>query len=540
MKRQIFAASALVWALTVPGTAEAYNALTTGGVPIKWPSGEYAFRVNTQSMVNGLNGSAMTANTTDFGLWTTYAAGLWRTRTGADIDITYEGTTTSACGHVDDDVNVIGATVPCASAGCGVWAQAAYTYYTASGDFKDADICLYGGSATWELRTDLGSSSKDVIGVLVHEIGHALGADHTNGTVMQSNTHSLGNTLSRFPYGDDIDFIRDTYGVRSHDEYFKEYSASSESWLTTTSGPGTINMPPNAAIGRESDGSWEVMRAKVTTSGTSVHFTRASYPLSSSSSWDNRSSATSTWRSPAVAAKNTTDERWVAGWPLEQVTIGCPGVRFFSSSSGFDGATAANTPDICTIHGLGVAYDPTSDLFVMAYVGHYPNGTPEESDTGRVFMRTSTNGYSWPISSEFDTGLYASTDPDLTCRADGACVLSYTNGSSIKQYDRQRAFTVNSSGTVSLGSVSTTNNWLAAPPQLATSTTGVPDSTILQLPWPTSWANIAKGQFNPYSAQDDAFPVSVSSWTSMSETVQMRPAMASNPSRMRVYSFFAK
>jgi Matrixin len=539
MKQTQVASMTLALLLAAPATANAYTQLTDGnGNALSWPNGEYKFRVDTSSMVNGLNGSAMTMNTTDYGLWTTYAAGLWRTRSGADIDITYDGTTTLGCGHVNDGVNVIAATPPCDGAGCGVWARASWTY--SGSNLMDVDICLFGASATWDVRTDMASGSKDVVGVLVHEIGHALGADHTTGAVMQSNTHGVGNTLSRFPYGDDIDYIRDTYGVRSHSEFFKEYSASTESWLTTNAGSGTLNMAPNGAIGRESDGSWEVMRAKVTTTGTSVHFTRADYPLAASPVWTNRGSATQTWRSPAVAARNTSDERWVAGWPLEQVTIGCAGARFFSSADGFNGATAANISDICTIHGLGMAYDPVSQRFVMAYVGHYPDGSSQEFDTGRVFIRTSTNGWSWPSSGEVDTGLFASTDPGLACRADGSCVLSYTNGSSVKQYGTQRAFTVSSAGGITLGSSLGSSNWVGAAPQIATSTTGSPDSTILQLPWATSWGNIAKGAYFPYSVQDDTFPVFTAGWTAMGDTVQLRPAMASNPGRMRVYSFFAK
>lgn len=532
---------AIMLVSAIPAAASAYDAgQVANGNYIKWANNEYQFRVNVQSMVSNLTVSGIAPSTTDYTLWTTYAAGLWRNRTGADIDITYLGTTTLACAHVNDGTNVIGAQAGCKAAGCGTWAESASHWNSVTGALIDNDICLYGGSATWDLRTDLPSGNKDVVGVLVHEIGHTIGAGHTTGAVMQSDTHGLGNTLARFPYGDDIAFARAVYGVRTHQEYFKEYTASTQSWETTYVGDGVTNMAINGAIGTGSDGSWQVLRAKVNTTGDHVHFTRAAYPLTSSPSWSNRNSATSTFRSPSVAARGTSSPLWVAAWPLAETTVGCAGARFFASTNTFDSVTAVNVNDICTLHQIGLAYSPTADRFVMAYVAHFPDNTARESDTGRIFMRTSTNGWSWSSPAELDTGLYTGAGPSLACRADGACVLSYVDGDSIKQYDRQRAFTVSSAGVITLGASSGTNNWLADAPLMATSTTGSPDATILTLPWPSGSGNVAQGNYQLYAGQDDQFPVFVSSWVSGGETMVVRPGIASNPGRMRVYSFFAK
>ena len=279
--------------LHLPDTATACVWLSSSGFTTTgWASGTLAFKSNVSSLNSALSNNGLSLSSTQYEWWVNYAISNWRERTGANMTVTYNGTSSKACGVSGDSENTVAGQATCLEPGCTTWAQTVWSFSTTSPNpMVEADICVYGNSATWRVRLDQlsGTSNKDFVGVLVHEFGHALGLNHTSQSVMDSPTFNTGNALARYPYADDVACIigsGGTYGSRSLSlKFIQRVDNSSWSSSSTTIPTLTTDMHPSGAIARYGTNGSKFLYARHGTN-RQVYYARTPYPPYSGSTWD--------------------------------------------------------------------------------------------------------------------------------------------------------------------------------------------------------------------------------------------------------------
>ncbi|MFM2421233.1 MAG: Matrixin, partial [Pseudomonadota bacterium] len=306
-----------------------------------------------------------------------------------------------------NSTNEVAARSGCREAGCTTWAWTQW-WIDSSGNYTETDTCVYAGSATWSVASNPAAGSKDLIGVLAHEFGHALGLNHTPNTVMDSPTFNNGNTLARYPYGDDIAGIRSLYSTRNQTRYFRERTGAS--WGSEVSYGAGVQMHVNAAVGKTGSGD-RVVVASLDPAGTAVHFGRASFPLGSSPSITNRFVTSSSWRPPGIAGSDLTN-LWVAAWTGAMNTLGCNGITIARSTDVFDSVSLISLPGDCTVHDPVVAYMGNRDRFILLYVRR-AWGANAAMNNRLMARTTSDGGLSW--TSAQDLGEMSAEGADLKC-----------------------------------------------------------------------------------------------------------------------------
>lgn len=551
----VTAVIALVSVVFVPRDGGAYE------TSYPWSNGDFEYRINLQSFVDHVNGTTLSLSTGDYAWWVNHAASVWRTRTGADIDFTYLGTTTAECddfhvsagGRLLDSENSVAAQDGCKDVGGVVNCDAyASTYYYSSNSvaLTEVDMCVFTPPGlVYEVSADDMDGRVDVIGLLVHEFGHAIGLKHPtssrvvnvpDGKVM-NGTIPTGSLGYRFPYGDDIEGARSLYGTRSHSEYWRRYEPSTERFTAAYSFGGSVNLPTAGAISQTGSNTWSVIRAATNIAADRVWFNDAAYPLSSSSVWDDRAWLVDTWHPPALtsnAAAETTPYYAVAAFPLAAEDSGtCAGVRVGRSSNLFDSISYSDYSTICTNSPVALAYDTTSDRYVMAWVdmywAHHPHSVTRLR-SGRLMTRTSSDGLNFPATTERPLGLHSASPPSLACE-DSECVLSFVDGNS--EYPRVRNYEINVglydrvfletdqiSSSFSGGAiVSARNN--ATPFSLFTS-------------WTNNYSDVASGRYGIYANSSANAPIppifdALGFWS------DTQPGVAATEDRARQYLFYA-
>jgi hypothetical protein len=537
MIRRIPTLFAALWLFAAP--ASAYTRTDTGSphfADLYWDGGVYEFEIDEASLDADIYG----ADTfhffgADFELYVNWITRLWSQATGSAIDMVYGGLTTADCytgnsvnniAYVTGDVNSIGSAAW--FGGGGPLGETSWSAYSASGELIEADVCV-NSNYDWTLQSDDATSRYDLRLLLAHELGHAIGADHTASTVM----NSIIGTSQVFVglWGDDMNFARDVYGTASYDVYSRPL-ASPSTWGSEVALSQTTNLALDGLVGRYlSD--WYVGYAKSNTSRSGFSAGYTTYPTFGS--WTLNFETVDHEHPVAVAASapgSASEDRWVAAVPIARITAGCSaGVRHYGSTNRLATTSTSDDTGICTNHGLALTYDMDSDYFVLAYVGSGFGGT----DAGEIYLRTSAATSGIAFSNEVATGNYTDTAPALACRADGSCVLSYVNASSNYRYDYQRTFTVHA-GTISLGSTYTSSNWVYFTPDSWATTTGTPDQTYSLLHYSAGTGN---GQGTLYSRHDDSYPVNGGSWISVGETTVLPGRMAWSPDRANSFLLYS-
>lgn len=521
----------LVAMISVSSTATAYSRLSEGGNDLYWPDGEVSFHIDSADVYENLVPDVHLAGA-DLERYIVWSARHWEQDTGAALSIEYSGDTTYGCEpHIvegwswetGDGVNSIGAAD---YAGGGGWAG--FVVHDANpntGEIYEFDMCL-NSNFLWTVRPPVTFPPRvDLRYVVAHEFGHVIGAGHTADTIMDPNV-GVTNRWAGL-WGDDMDFARDVYSERSHSIYFRPLNPSAHTWGSEVAVAGSTNLPSGPAIGQNSSGQWHVGRAEMNVSRSTIRFRTTTYPGGPGSSWSSYSWSNNNETGVALAAR-TTDEHWAGAFPRRNKYVGCVRrVRAFRSTSLFSSLTYSDPTDLCTNFGVAVAYDQTSDKFVIAYVA-----SGEDSggrDVERIYVRTSHNGTGYAESTEVETPYYSDTAPQIACRKDGDCVLSFVDANSNARLDRQVAFTIDTNGLADFDTtVYSTGNWVYDASSPSVSTYGSPDRTFLILNY-TSSSGTGVNVF--YSGYDDGFPVIVPYWRYTGESSILPARMAHNPNR---------
>lgn len=511
MRRQAVAFLCLLSCLMVTSVASAY-VLTSH----PWASGEEPFNVyvDTGSFSN-LNGDSLSSTESTY--WVGWALKEWKVRSGADFDYNVFTTTNASCRTSGDNYNVVGVSSSSASATCG--SASALACHIARnnvwGNRIEDDICVVGNAATWEVvQEQIASGNKDLIGVLVHEVGHFLGMEHTSyPSVMKSN--AFFSSAGRHLYGNDIEGVRDLFGggVQVFERSWRTWYGTSETIGSATSFGGTTSWQrPAAGIGGSSAHSTNryVVSNMLNTAGTLQYFNRASYPISGS--WSSPSVSTNSWTTAGLASNDGvgSSAKWVAFWPSKQYDIDdtCEFKGGMSTNAFQTSYTAVTISGACSQLPPAIAWDPNSSRFVMvwkAMTGDYYN-------TGKIYATTSTNGTSWTTPQSL--GVHTLDAPSIACHSTLGCMIGYVRGSSEYPTVVTRKITV-SSGTGSITNGSWTEGLSGVQHMAAIGPYNLPDGagnqflTLSQLP---SGTQRAQGSGYLWSTTDDANPVS-HSWS---------------------------
>lgn len=491
-RRTLNAATALLAiGVAMPPTVLAYETLGMG----PYANNTFTYRINDTSFSTNLRSQAMT--TAQARHWVRWSLAQWQGMSGSGLVTNETGTTTlgdtnSECQYRVQgiDYSFIGATNGCwtvdecrqfcrVDPDCPITGAITFPFQDASGQLgilEQSQVCIMGQAHDWEVDADgFEEWEIDLVGVLTHELGHALGLDHPvlmtdPSGVMKFDAQGYGNTLARVPYGDDIEGLRSIFGQGSNRIKVGIYDDNGGfTWVTT---PGTFaHQRYGATITETAAGNSYVIHAGPSPTGTSMHFRRTPYPVTANSTWTNRSTSHNAWAPPRMVSNQ---DKTVAVWPnTTRYVENCGEIVVAYTSNAFDLTSYYQLNDSCTRHPVSIAYDPVTDLYVMAYLRH----SMDPAKNNRIMFRVSTDALLWedPI----DSTIRSSLAPSVAC-SDGECVLTY-NHRGIDGYPFHREIEL---GPVSLNvSVSSTTTSFAARNLTPPSAAGRTHSSDIMLMW---------------------------------------------------------
>lgn len=453
----VITVAAFAGCLTTERIASAFHRSCDG---CYWPGGVASYYINMNSFTSGkLRGLALTSEQTRW--WVNFAAGNWSFhQTAAAFDFVYAGDTTAipvgCSGGNWNNENEVGVTNSCLEPGCMTLAQ---TSRASSDYFLETDLCVYGAAITWGITSPIPSSRKDLVGVLTHELGHALGLAHTPNTVMDTGSLGVGNTQARFPYGDDMDGAITIYGQEPNIGYWAKWDqgASGFSGWNTFAYPlalsNGVTVTTSAADGNV------VVATGTKIDFSKVYFFRAPHPVPSSmpATWPSRLIVDRTRHAVGIAG---TPIGWPPGvnspgqlavWSRErQTATSCPGYRATWSSNAFANLNMQTPTSGCLAHGPKVAYDPNSDHWVTIFVLSDTGSTQDE-----VFAQTSADGVTWGPAQ--DLGAVALDTPNVACALFSGCTMIYPRAN-IDSWIEEDNFAINASTGAIVRSTSINNH----------------------------------------------------------------------------------
>jgi hypothetical protein len=469
MNRPLSKVLGLAIAVTVLGSTSVYG---DAWIP-PYPNNTFTYRINEASFTTNLTNLSLSAAQARY--WVRWSLAQWGAFSGSTL-ITSEGPTTtkgdqrgecsasvgySFIGAVDNYEEDEQADPLCGpDPDCSV-AQATATIFQANGRLSHTQICIWGATSDWEVDADsMAGYEKDLVGVLTHELGHALGLGHENFSgVMDGTSLGVGNTLARIPFGADIQDLRATWGNGVNALRVAKYDDGGEfEWVTISNNAVWRRYGATIMEHPSTNDAW-VIYSGPSPSGSNVHFHRTRYPVTAASVWENRSMGLGgTWVAPRMVSNN---ESTLAAWPRATTWHGeCPAIVVARSSDIFQSASTIVLEDSCTMHPVSVAWDPVKNRYVMAYLRY----STTNSQNNRIMMRVSETGFTW--STPKDIGVRSIVAPSVAC-SDGECALVYNYRAEGTLY--HRAFTVNpANNTVSVSSTLTTLSQRGlAPPAIA-------------------------------------------------------------------------
>jgi hypothetical protein len=514
--------------------AHAFNPL---GVHLDSGAAPVTIRVSNTQMADLHLASGLSIPSFAWREWVAAMFSMWQTRSGANININVELGAIAACGSVNDGfqngINEIGVYVGIACGGA-----TAHPYIGPSG-VVEFDICFCDGDSSrlgtlgpWDVRHSIALTSFDFVAVMMHEIGHALGLDHTPETVMNDSVAN-GSTINRLPVGDDISGMRSVHGVRTTAEHWYEYDVTAGTLGPQINKPGSIAMPPRGTMVRSASGVWSVVRAAINASNTTIFFDQSTYPLHSLSTWTNTNFSQGTMSPVVPASQGEHGTRAIATWARNYVTnpSACYDVRSYVSTDNFASGSVYTT-GLCSNREVGTAYAPNAGRFVVAYA--HQNVT-SQSTAGELRIATSTTGISWTNAATSSVRCWAGAA--VGCRADGVCLASCDEGETGRLRRAWQPFSIASNGSVTLGTaVFDAGVFWPWNMQIGSSTWGTPD-TMLAVGGHTTVVSDASQSIANRTVASTTSPVwFLPVYRTFGKTGQGL-GLASHPQRLRAYVF---
>lgn len=474
-----------------------------------WNVGSIHYRINLDSFAGLVTDTPVSAD--QWIWWINYAASNWRDRTGATLPLVYDGGT--GAGWLDDGTSAVMATGSCSSSalGCDILAETDLVWPWYSNDLVEMDMRFYQSpGTTWSVRTLGSSSSTDFPAAAVHEFGHVHNLNHTPGGGVMNISQAA--TTARIPLDDEYNGALALYPNSEYPTvYWRKLGAMGWGAETTSPGAGWTRMNPTAAVGAGAGvgESWVVTGNWGT--NKQVYFSRATLPLSSSTNWTTRTAGSSrlSLRPPAIAARKAGSPFWMAAWPMKWNlrTDPCPGASVLISGDGFLSGSFVDRPQVCTVHQVGLTFDPGSGRFVMIWV----NRDLENSyNNDLVMASTSLDGVSW--TSPKSLGFRAIDTPSIACSAAGQCLLAYGKSDQNDPVIVTQSAVVDSLGELNLQAFTTCPDKVQRPVAVgASSLAGVP-RFIFAEHWTNTQSNWSKGVGHLWTSESSAVPYTSFAW----------------------------
>lgn len=529
--------AAFVFLLGAACPAQAYV------VQAYWSGGTFEYSVNVQTFVDRINGHSLTSTEARF--WNQYAVSEWVSRSGIPIAADYLGDTTDDCGDHggatrENTVEVEWGCAPGESSPCTTLATTTSTW--SGGTLLEADMCVWGGSANWELQlANIATTEVDLVGLLVHEYGHMLGLGDVNGVPAGTMDGGyLGGGLNRYLFGDDIEGLRDAYDsitIQGLASYWREFDDYWDTWSSSRSMGGSQSFQPRRAdIGSDSSGNDYVVAAAADHDGDYVHFKRAAYPLGTSATWTNYAFAYDSWVTPAITSNHDpTSGTFVAAWPEPTDTeASCGAMRFLKTTGAFaSGNTTATESDFCTLVAPAIEWvDGTGrDYYLLVWLDF---DFSTEENTGEILYATSSSGTSW--SSATRTGIYALDTPGVACEESGDCQLTYVRASLDQSQLVNRAITMSTGGAMTLGSYTTKSIYLQRESDIVWADGNGTWMGIYHYTTDYDWLSKGYGSF--YTYYNVTNPMPTAGYSSVGESSEHPGTLAGNIGFEETYLFF--
>ncbi|MEO0604418.1 MAG: matrixin family metalloprotease [Myxococcota bacterium] len=281
----------------------------------------------------------------------------------------------------------------------------------------------------------------DLHGVMMHEIGHALGLDHGNGDDLMNANVQTGSPLG--PRPDDIDDLRAQYALRTDLRFQVHRSTNSgSSWTSTSTNLGGLGVSTtNPASTARDFGDDQTLLAYTDTN--------------KKPSWivgdrDGNNFDTATWTVYGglhslygMGAHGYDDEymmTWVDGDSADNA------VKVVYSSNDASSFVWRNPPTGSRSRGTPAVLKVAADTWVLAYADapefstNLNWGATGADELGRILVRVSTNdGATWGPETELNTFYRARTGVSLASNGTGEIRVGFAwDGTSTSTKNRMR------------------------------------------------------------------------------------------------------